>query len=99
MHLSVLLSSLPLEFEAAVRQAADLGFGHVDVVGIGDRPASHADALADAGVLVSCAAIGRGLPDGHTLDAVSVEDRRAAVEAMTGQIADAARLGATHAYV
>lgn len=99
MPLSVLLSSLPLEFEEAVHQAADLGFGHVDVVALVDRPAGHGDALADTGVIVSCAAVGRGLPDGQVLDAASVADRRAAVDAMKRQIADVARLGATHAYV
>jgi sugar phosphate isomerase/epimerase len=99
MHLSVLLSSLPLEFEPAVQQASALGFGHVDVVAVADRPASHRDALADSGVLVSCAAVGRGLPDGQALDAESVETRRAAVNAMKRHIADAAAIGATHAYV
>jgi rSAM/selenodomain-associated transferase 1 len=99
MHQSVLLSSLPLAFEEAVRQAADLGFNHVDVVALGHRPQSHYEALADAGVLVSCAALGRGLADELTLDAASVEARRLAVEAFKSHIADAARLGATHAYV
>lgn len=99
MHLSVLLSSLPVEFAASVQQASALGFGHVDIVAVADRPASHRDALADAGVLVSCAALGRGLPEGQTLDAASVEARRSAVAAMKRHIADAAQLGATHAYI
>src|SRR5262249_17287722 len=51
---SVLLSSLPLDFAAAVRQAAALGFTHVDVVALADRPADHLEVLADAGVLVAC---------------------------------------------
>jgi len=99
MQLSVLLPSMPLDFEQAVQQASALGFGYVDVVAIADRPDSQRDALADSGVLVSCAAVGRGLPDGQTLDADSMDARRAAVAAMKRQIADAARLGATHAYI
>ncbi len=97
--LSVLLTSLPLDFEPAVRQAAALGFTHVDVVALVERLPGHYDALADAGVLVSCAAIGRGLVEGHTLDAAEVAIRRAALEEMKRQVADAARLGATHAYL
>jgi D-psicose/D-tagatose/L-ribulose 3-epimerase len=96
---SVLLTSLPLEFESAVRQAAALGFKYVDVVGLEKRPASHREALADAGLLVSCSAVGRGLPEAHSLDAAGVADRRAAVEEVRRQIADAAQLGATHCYV
>lgn len=99
MHLSVLLSSLPLPFADAVHQAAALGFTHVDVAAAADRPASDRDVLADVGVIVRCAAIGRELPEGQTLDASSVDCRRAAVEAMKRQIADAAALGATHGYV
>jgi sugar phosphate isomerase/epimerase len=96
---SAMLTSLPLDFEPAVRQAAALGFRCVDVVALADRPAAHLEVLADTGVLVSCAAIGRGLPVEQTLDAVSTADRRAALEQMKRQIADAARLGATHGYV
>jgi D-psicose/D-tagatose/L-ribulose 3-epimerase len=99
LPISVLLTSLPLPFEDAVRQAAALGFTHVDVVGLAERPAAHLDALADTGLLVSCAAVGRGLPEGLTLDAGRVEDRRAAVEQVKHHIADAARLGATHCYI
>ena len=97
--ISVLLTSLPLDFEAAARQVAALGFTHVDVVGLAERPSAHSDVLADCGLIVSCAAIGRGLPDGHTLDAASIEQRRAAVEVVQRQIADAARLGATYCYL
>jgi sugar phosphate isomerase/epimerase len=96
---AAMLSSLPLDFEPAVRQAAALGFKYVDVVGLAERPAGHREALADAGLLVSCAAVGRGLPEGHTLDAAAVEHRRAAVEQTRRQIADAAALGGTHCYV
>jgi sugar phosphate isomerase/epimerase len=71
----------------------------VDVVGVAERPAGHREALADTGLLVSCAAVGRGLPDGQTLDAVAVEARRAAVEEVKRHIADAAGLGATTCYL
>jgi sugar phosphate isomerase/epimerase len=98
--ISAMLTSLPLPFEAAVRQAAALGFQFVDVVALIDRPSAHVEALADAGVLVCCCPIGRDLPEAqHTLDATSLADRRAAVDTMKRQIADAARLGATHAYL
>ncbi len=96
---AAMLTSLPLDFEAAARRAAALGFTYVDIVGLAERPAAHREALADAGLLVSCAAVGRGLPDGHTLDADSMPARRAAVEEVKRQIADAAGLGATHCYL
>jgi sugar phosphate isomerase/epimerase len=99
MYLSTLLTSLPLDFEPAVRQAADLGFTHVDVVALADRPPAHLDALADTGLLVACAAVGRGLPEGHTLDTADVATRRAALEEMKRQVTDAARLGAPCCYV
>jgi sugar phosphate isomerase/epimerase len=97
--LSVLLTSLPLAFEEAVRQVAALGFSRVDVVARSERPPEHLEALAEAGVIVSCAAVGRNLPDGMTLDSASMEMRRGAVEEMKRHIADAARLGATSAYI
>jgi sugar phosphate isomerase/epimerase len=99
MHLSMLLSSLPLDFEAALRQTVALGFTHVDVVALADRPETHLHALADSGLLVACAAVGRGLPEGHTLDAVSADIRRRALEEMKRHVTDAARLGASHAYI
>ncbi len=94
-----MLTSLPQGFESAVKQIAVLGFTHVDVVGLVERPTTHLEALADSGLLVSCAAIGRGLASAYTLDAPSATDRRAAVEEMKRQVADAAHLGATHGYV
>ena len=96
--ISALLSSLPLDFEPAVRQVAALGFRHVDVVALVDRPAQHVEALAEADVGVACCPLGRGLPDAQSLDAPTLTDRRAAVEAMKRQIADAALLGAIYAY-
>jgi sugar phosphate isomerase/epimerase len=97
--LSVLLTSMPLEFEGAVRQASEIGFTHVDVVALGERPASHREALAEAGMVVSCASLGRGLRDGFGLDVVSLERRRETLDVMKRQLADCAALGATHAYV
>ena len=97
--LAVLLDGPPADFAAEVRLAAGLGFTHVDVVALVDRPTADLEALADAGVLVRCAAVGRALPDGCVLDAADAGRRREAVERMRRQIADAARLGATHAYV
>ncbi len=99
MYLSLMLSSLPLDFEPAVRQAAALGFSHVDVTAVGDRPPQQLEVLAETGLLVSCAAVGRGLPEDCTLDAPSVETRRLALAEMKRQVADAARLGATHCYL
>ncbi|HVS40305.1 MAG TPA: sugar phosphate isomerase/epimerase family protein [Gemmataceae bacterium] len=97
--LSVLLDGPPADFAAEVRFAADLGFGCVDVVALEDRPDADREALADAGLLVRCAAVGRGMPDGRMLDAADAGLRREAVEQMRRQLTDAARLGATCAYV
>jgi sugar phosphate isomerase/epimerase len=99
MHISTLLSSLPLEFEAALIQAAGLGFRWVDVVALTDRPEEDFHALAQSGLLVSCAALGRNLPEGHSLDAASAEVRGRTLEQVKRHITDAAHLGATHAYV
>ncbi len=99
LPVSAFLTSLPLDFPAAARQAAELGFTHVDVVARADRPAGHYAALADAGVIVACAALGRGLSDGQSLDAAPFHARRAAVEAVKRDLADAARLGAACAYL
>jgi sugar phosphate isomerase/epimerase len=99
MNVSAFLISLPLPFETAVQQTVALGFQRIDVVALAERPAAHLEALAESGVLVSCASIGRDLPAGQTLDASSVEDRRTAVEVMKLQLADAARLGASYAYL
>lgn len=80
LTLSLHLPSLALDFEAAVREAVALGFTHIDVAALVDRPPQHLEALADAGVIVAAADI--TLSSGLLLDA-----RR--------QVADAARLGAT----
>jgi hydroxypyruvate isomerase len=97
--LSAFLTSLPLPFAEAVAAAARLGFTHVDVVAVAERPAADLEALADAGVLVGCASVGRELPPGCALDAADVEARRRAVETVQRQLTDAARLGATVAYL
>ena len=76
MHLSVLLTSLPLAFPAALHQARQLGFRYVDVVAETDRPADHLDALADSGLLVWSAALGKHLPPDWALDAPGVTTRR-----------------------
>ncbi len=99
MNLSAMLTSLPLDFEAAVQQVRALGFAYADVVALSERPPAHLEALADSGLLVWCAAVGRGLPEGHTLDVADVAQRRAALEEMKHQVADAARLGAAVCYV
>lgn len=97
--LSVLLTSLPLEFPEAVRAAAALGFAAVDVIALADRPAEHREALAESGLLVACASLGRSLPEGQALDAVDPVQRLAALAAVKRQMTDAAQLGATHGYV
>jgi sugar phosphate isomerase/epimerase len=97
--LSAFLTSLPLSFVPALAHARALGFGHVDVVAQIDRPLEHCEGLADSGLLVHCAALGRDLPPGHTLDAIDVETRRRAVRLVQQQLADAARLGALCAYL
>src|SRR5438094_56178 len=99
MHLSYLLSSLPLDFKPALLQAVELGFAHVDVVALGERSPQDLEALAESGLLVACAALGRNLPEGQSLDAAAVEVRRKALDQVKLHVADAGRLGATHGYV
>src|SRR5262245_11278101 len=99
LHLAATLTSLPLPFEAAVAQVAELGFTHVDVVALSERPMAHREAVAMSGLIVQCAAIGRELPEGQSLDAAEVSARRGAVETVRRQITDAAGLGATVCYV
>jgi sugar phosphate isomerase/epimerase len=99
MNLSAMLTSLPLPFDQALRQVRDLSFRYADVVAVSDRPPADLEALADSGLLVWCAAVGRGLPAGQTLDAEDVGLRRAALEEVKRHIADAARLGAGVCYV
>ena len=95
--LSAVLTSLPLDFGTACARAAALGFSHADVDALADRPPAHFEALADSGLLVACAALGRDLPPGHGLDAPLVAVRRATLDFIKCQVADAATLGATRA--
>ncbi len=97
--LAAFATSLPGDFAAVLADIAALGFTHVDLVAEVDRPSHHPEALADTGLLVSCLAVGRNLPPGHTLDAVDAGMRRATLALLQRQVADAARLGATTVYV
>jgi sugar phosphate isomerase/epimerase len=99
MFLSAMLTSLPLDFEPALVQVAALGFTHVDLVGLVDRPPQHRDALADSGLLVGCVAVGRGLPGQSTLDAADNGWRREAIAHVQRQLIDAAQLGAACCYL
>ena len=97
--LAAFATSLPGELTVVLPQIAALGFTHVDLVAEADRAAEHVEALANCGLLVSCLALGRHLPAGHTLDAADVGVRRATLELLRRHVADAARLGATTAYL
>ncbi len=97
--LSAFATSLPGEFAAVLARIVALGFTHVDLVAEVDRPAEQRDALADTGLLVSCMALGRQLPPGHSLDVADVGVRRATLSLLQRQVADAAQLGATTAYL
>jgi sugar phosphate isomerase/epimerase len=96
---SAFLTSLPLAFPEAVARAAALGFTHVDVVAQEDRPPADLEALAETGVVVLCASLGRGLPPGASLDAADFAPSAVARAAVQRQLDDAARLGATAAYL
>jgi sugar phosphate isomerase/epimerase len=97
--LAIFATSLPGDFASVLGQVAALGFTHVDLVAEIDRPAEQLEDLADSGLLVSCLSLGRQLPPGHSLDALDVGVRRAALTLLQCQVADAARLGATTAYL
>jgi sugar phosphate isomerase/epimerase len=99
MFISAMVTSLPGNFEDAVRRIAKSGFSHVDMVGKADRPEHELAVLAETGLLVSCVAVGRDFPQDCTLDSSSVSKRRTALEEIKLHIADAARLGATHCYL
>jgi sugar phosphate isomerase/epimerase len=75
-------------FAEAVARAAALGFTHVEVEALVERPEEHRLALADAGVFVACADLGT---EGFQGD---IARRRAALERLQRLIGDAARLGA-----
>jgi sugar phosphate isomerase/epimerase len=63
------------------------------------RSPAELEALADSGLIVSCAAVGRGLTTGQTLDAAELSPRRAALDMFKRHLDDAALLGATTAYL
>lgn len=97
--LAAFATSLVGDFAAVLGRIAALGFTHVDLVAEVDRPSEQREALADSGLLVCCLALGRGLPAGHSLDAADAGMRRATLALLQRQVADAARLGATAAYL
>jgi sugar phosphate isomerase/epimerase len=99
VFLAATVTSLPLDFAAALDQLRALDFTHVDLVGQADRPDEHREALADSGLLVGCVAVGRGLPDGLALDAPTADARRQAVAQIERQLTDAAQLGAGCCYL
>ncbi len=94
-----MLSSLPLDFEQGLEQLAGLGFSNVDVIAETERPLAHLEALASSNLVVTCVAIGRGFPEGISLDADDVSVRREAVDLCQRHLNDAALLGATHCYI
>jgi sugar phosphate isomerase/epimerase len=99
MFLSAMLTSLPHDFETAVTEVQALGFTHVDLVGLPERPYHHLEALADSGLLVGCVAVGRGLPDGVALDGLDSGTWRQAIAHVERQISDAGQIGATCCYL
>jgi sugar phosphate isomerase/epimerase len=97
--LAAFATSLSDDFAAILHQIAALGFMHVDLTAQVERPVEELAELADSGLVVSCLALGRRLPRGHSLDAAEVNVRRATLKLLQRQVADAARLGATTAYL
>ncbi|HEY7328152.1 MAG TPA: sugar phosphate isomerase/epimerase [Gemmataceae bacterium] len=97
--LAAFATSLPGEFSSVLGQIVALGFTHVDLVAVVDRPAEQLEELADSGLLVSCLSLGRQLPSGCSLDAADVGVRRETLSWLQCHVADAARLGATTAYL
>jgi sugar phosphate isomerase/epimerase len=87
--LAAVLPAEPDQFVSSLNRAAALGFTHVEVTALADRPATHLDALADAGVVVSSATVT------GDLTVADVQVRRDTLRHLERQIADAARLGAT----
>jgi 5-keto-L-gluconate epimerase len=97
--LAAFLPSLALDFADAVRLTTQLGFTHVDVAALVERPHAHLEALADGGALVQCAALGRELPSGYGLEITEVAIRRQTLDLLKHQLADAASLGANSVYI
>ncbi len=91
--LAALLPPDPAAFVEAAHRAAAAGFTHVEVAALADRPAEHLAALADTGLFVACTSLGQGL------GAADLDTRRRMMERLKRQVSDAARLGATQAYL
>jgi sugar phosphate isomerase/epimerase len=89
------LTAPPGALGRALAAGAGRGCTHVEVVAAVDRPAEDLEALADSGVLVASALLGRHLPADCTLDAPDLPTRRRTLDLLERQVADAARLGAT----
>jgi sugar phosphate isomerase/epimerase len=87
------------EFAPAIRQAVSLGFTQVAVPARADRPPADLEALADSGLVVAAAALGDDLPPGCGLDVPDIDARRRALDVVRRQVIDAARLGATCAWL
>ena len=47
-------------------RASSLGFTHVEIAGLAERPPDHLEALADSGVLVACALLSGDLSNGSS---------------------------------
>src|SRR5262245_60385630 len=88
MQRAVILPDVP-DLAAALAHAVASGCTHVEIEALPDRPAEHLNALADSGLFVACARLGRGL------GREDVDSRRLALDRQKRLIADAARLGAT----
>jgi sugar phosphate isomerase/epimerase len=99
MMLSALQPSLPGGFAETLEQIAALGFRFIDLVGRSERPPEELEALAETGLAVRCVSLGRRLPAGRSLSAPDLRVRRAVLDEMKREIADAARLGATCCYL
>jgi len=92
---AAILPAAPADFGPALVRACAYGFGAVEVTALVERPAEHFEALADSGLFVACVA----LSEDPSLDAPILANRRAALERLQRQVADAAALGATRAYL
>jgi hypothetical protein len=89
----VVLPPDPASFVEAIQRVAAVGVSHVEVEALVDRPPEHLAALADTGLFVTCVSLGCGL------GAEDVLARRRNLEQKKRQVTDAARLGATLAYL
>ncbi len=86
--LALVLDVPPDTLPDALARAAALGFRHVEMLGLADRPAAHLDALAESGLVVA------GIELQPPSDLSTLDRRRIALADLLGQISDAARLGA-----